>query len=50
MKENVQMISWGIEFVTFVTATLVVWFIWRISKRASDHRKSMQEKTGNKQG
>jgi membrane protein implicated in regulation of membrane protease activity len=40
VKENVQMISWGIEFVTFVTAFVVVWFIWRFSQRASENRKS----------
>lgn len=44
VKENVQMISWGIEFVTFITATLVVWFIWHMSKRASLKNKAKQEK------
>lgn len=40
MKENIQMISWGIEFFTFITAMLVVWFIWRMSKRDSENKKS----------
>ena len=43
MKENVQMISWGIEFVTFVTAFSVVWLLWRYSRRVSEKRKSKQK-------
>lgn len=42
-KETVQMISWSIEIVTFITAMLVVWFIWRASKRASENHKLKQK-------
>ena len=40
MKENVQMISWSIEFATLVVAVLVVVFIWRLSMKASKNRKN----------
>ena len=43
MKENVQMISWSIEFATLVVAVLVVGFIWRVSMKASRNRKNRDQ-------
>jgi hypothetical protein len=37
VKENIQIISWSIEFATFIVAALVFWFVWRLGK--SDKRK-----------
>lgn len=39
MKEHVQMISWSVEFASLVVAVLVAGFVWRVSARASRHRK-----------
>jgi len=43
MKENVQTIVWVLEFVTFVTAFLIAWYVWRFSKRASEKNKAKQK-------
>ena len=43
MKENVQPFIWALEFVTFIVAIVVVWYVWSISKRASKRRKLQQE-------
>jgi len=42
MQENVQTIVWVLEFVTFATAMLIAWFVWRYSKRDSANKKSKQ--------
>jgi heme/copper-type cytochrome/quinol oxidase subunit 2 len=42
-RENVQTIVWVIEFVTFVTAMAIVWFVWRMIKRDSENKKSRQD-------
>jgi heme/copper-type cytochrome/quinol oxidase subunit 2 len=42
-REHVQTIVWIIEAVTFVTIAAVFWFVWRISMRAKENRKSRQE-------
>lgn len=33
--ETTQAIAWTIEGVTCITLVLVVWFVWKISKRDS---------------
>ncbi|OIR05553.1 hypothetical protein GALL_122960 [mine drainage metagenome] len=42
-REHVQTIVWVTEVVTFVTIAAIFWFVWRISKRAKENRKSRQE-------
>ena len=42
-RENVQTIVWVFEFVTFVTAMAIVWFVWRMIKRDSENKKSGQD-------
>ncbi len=42
-REHVQTTVWIIEAVTFVTIAAVFWFVWRISMRAKENRKSRQE-------
>ena len=42
-REHVQTIVWVMEAVTFVTIAAIFWFVWRISKRARENRKSGQE-------
>jgi heme/copper-type cytochrome/quinol oxidase subunit 2 len=42
-KEHIQNIVWVFEFVTFVTAMAVVWFVWRISKRDYKNKRSKQD-------
>lgn len=42
-REHVQTIVWAVEFVTFVTAMAIAWFVWRISKRDSKNKKSKQD-------
>ena|GEM_PF-1401308 len=42
-REQVQTIVWAVEFVSFVTAMAIVWFIWRIGKRDSENKKSKQD-------
>lgn len=44
-RERVQAISWSIEGATVVTIVLVFCFIWRMAKRAQEHKKSKQEKS-----
>ena len=39
-RENVQTIVWVFEFVTFITAMAIVWFVWRMIKRDSENKKS----------
>jgi len=39
-KEHVQSIVWGLEIVVFVTVMAIAWFVWRISKRAKESKKS----------
>jgi integral membrane sensor domain MASE1 len=41
-RENVQTIVWVFEFVTFVTAMAIVWFVLRMIKRDSENKKSKQ--------
>jgi heme/copper-type cytochrome/quinol oxidase subunit 2 len=42
-RENVQTIVRVVEFVTFVTAMAIAWFVWRISKRASKNKNLKQD-------
>ena len=42
-REHVQTIVWVVEAVTFVTIAAIFGFVWRISKRAKENRKSSQE-------
>ena len=42
-REHVQTIVWVMEAVTFVTIAAIFWFVWRISKRAKENRKSRLE-------
>ena len=42
-REHVQTIVWIVEAATFVTIAAAFWFVWRISKRAKENRKSRQE-------
>jgi hypothetical protein len=44
-RENVQTIVRVIEFVTFVTAIAIAWYVWIISKRAIKNKKSKQVKS-----
>jgi heme/copper-type cytochrome/quinol oxidase subunit 2 len=37
-RENVQTIVWVFEFVTFVTAMAIVWFVLRMIKRDSEKK------------
>ena len=43
IKENIQLISWSIEISTFIVADIIVGLIWRVSKRASENKKSEQQ-------
>lgn len=42
-REHIQTIVWVMEVVTFVTIAAIFWFVWRISMRAKENRKSRQE-------
>jgi membrane protein implicated in regulation of membrane protease activity len=42
-REDVQAISWTIELVTFLAAMAIAWFIWRMSKRDSQNKKSKRD-------
>lgn len=42
-REHVQTIVWVMELVTFLTIAAIFWFVWRISMRAKENRKSKQE-------
>jgi hypothetical protein len=44
-RENVQTFVWVTEFVTFITALAIAWFVWRISKRDSKNKKSKRDKS-----
>jgi hypothetical protein len=44
-RENVQTIVRVVEFVSFVTAIAMAWYVWRISKRAIKNKKSRQVKS-----
>jgi heme/copper-type cytochrome/quinol oxidase subunit 2 len=39
-KENVQSLVWILEVVVLIVILVVAWFVWRISKRAAEHKKS----------
>ena len=41
-REHVQTFVWVLEAVTFVTVVAIFWFVWRISKRAKENKKSKQ--------
>jgi heme/copper-type cytochrome/quinol oxidase subunit 2 len=40
MKEHLQTIVWVIGSVTLVVSMGIAWFVWRISKRDSNNKKS----------
>lgn len=42
-RENVQTLSWTIEFVTFSTAMAIGLFVLRVSKRDSKNKKSKKD-------
>lgn len=44
-REHIQTIVWAVEFVSFVTAMGIVWFIWRIGKRDSENRKAKRDRS-----
>ena len=37
-KEDVQAIAWSIEFLAFLAAVVIAWFVWRLSKRDLKNR------------
>jgi len=47
VQDNVQTMVGVLEVVTFATAMAIAWFVWRISKRDSENKKS---KPGNSSG
>ncbi len=44
-REHIQTIVWAVEFVAFVTAMGIVWFIWHIGKRDSARRRQKRERS-----
>ncbi len=40
--EHTQTIIWVLEGVTFFTVAVIAWFVWRISRRASNAKKAEQ--------
>jgi heme/copper-type cytochrome/quinol oxidase subunit 2 len=42
-REQVQTIVWVVEFLSFVTVMAIIWFVWRISKRDIENKKSKQK-------
>ncbi len=40
VKENLQTIVWVIGSITLVISMGIAWFVWRISKRDSNNKKS----------
>ncbi len=48
VKDNVQTIVGVLEVVTFVTAMAIAWFVWRISKRDSENKKSKRGNSSDK--
>ena len=44
-REHIQTIVWAVEFVAFVSAMGLVWFIWHIGKRDSERRKEKRDRS-----
>ena len=44
MKEHLQAIVWVLSIATLATAFAIAWFVWRVSKRDSENKKSKQYK------
>ena len=44
-KEEVQAVAWAIELVAFLIIMGIVLFIWRISKKESENRRSKRDST-----
>jgi hypothetical protein len=42
-KEGVQTIVWVVELVTFLAILGIVLFIWRLSRKDSERRKTRQD-------
>ncbi len=38
--EHTQTIVWVVEGVTFFTAAVIAWVVWRVSKRAANKNKA----------
>lgn len=38
-REGIQTVVWVVEFATFIVILAAVWFVWRISKKASENKK-----------
>lgn len=38
--KHTQTIVWVVEGVTFFTAAVIAWVVWRVSKRASNNKKA----------
>ena len=43
-REGIQTVVWAVEFATFIVILAAVWFVWRISKKASENRKAGRDK------
>lgn len=39
-RESIQTVVWAVEFATFIVILAAVWFVWRISKKASEDKKT----------
>ena len=37
-REDVQAIAWSVEFLAFLAALVIAWFVWRLSKRDLKNR------------
>ncbi|MGA9665686.1 MAG: hypothetical protein WBQ69_04455 [Gallionella sp.] len=44
-REHIQTIVWAVEFVAFIAAMGIVWFIWHIGKRDSENRKKNRDRS-----
>lgn len=44
-REHIQTIVWAVEFVAFVSAMALVWFIWHIGKRDSESRRRNRDRS-----
>lgn len=42
-RESIQTVVWVVELVTFIAILAAVWFVWRISKKASENKKAGQD-------
>jgi hypothetical protein len=42
-RESIQTVVWVVEFATFIVILAAVWFVWRISKKASENKKTGQD-------